>query len=92
LFLKLKKDAAHMTPTEIEALIARWMSVQVSTIEDSLASTPKTDDWFEGADMVWGDQYMNLHEKMASCDYRKVSPEVDVLLKDAGLPTRDTTR
>ena len=87
LFVKLKKDAAHMTPTETEALIARWMSVQVSTVEDSLASTPKTDDWFEGADMVWDGQYAELHEKMAACDYRKVSPEVDELLKDAGIPT-----
>ena len=49
LFLKLKKDAARMTPVEIAALIARWMDAQVSTIEDSLVDTPKTENWHEGA-------------------------------------------
>jgi hypothetical protein len=49
LFLKLKKDGAHMTPTEIDALITRWMAAEVSTIEDLLADTPKPEDWYEGA-------------------------------------------
>jgi hypothetical protein len=38
-----------MTPVEIAALIARWMDAQASTIEDSLADTPKTENWYEGA-------------------------------------------
>ncbi len=86
LFLKLKRDAAHMTPTEIDALIARWMDAQVSTIEDSLAEYSRTENWFEGADLVWSYQREDLQEKMDACDYRLVTPEVDALLKDASLP------
>ena len=86
LFLKLKAEGAFMTPTEIETLVARWLAAEVITIEESLASTSKTESWYEGAELVWDDQYSALHERMASCDYRAIAPEVQTLLHGAGLP------
>lgn len=78
-----------MTSEERQVLIERWLSSKVETLEDKLADPPITDDRLGGDELVWESQHEHLHETMASNDYRTVSPEVNGILKDAGLAFLD---
>ena len=74
-----------MTPTQIESLIERWMTAQVESLEDNLADSHITYERLEELNDGYSDIAEMIHEEMLTSDYRRVGPEVDALLKDAGL-------
>lgn len=89
LFQILKRQGAHMTPAEIEALITRWMDTELDKSENLRAVHPVSDEWLEGASAVWLDESQELNAALRDCNYRTVAPEADALLQAAGLPRLD---
>jgi hypothetical protein len=86
LFLTLKREGPHMTPAEIERLIAQWMDAELEKSENLRAVHPVSDEWLEGASMVWRDESLELDAALRDRNYRTVAPEADALLQDEGLP------
>lgn len=61
LFILLKRKGAHMTSSDIDTLVERWLSSEVEFLEDNLADFRVTDEWLEGAELVWDSQHESLH-------------------------------
>jgi integrase len=89
LFILLKRKGANMTSADIDALVERWLSAEIESLEDNLADHCITDEYLEGFDLASGDRAEALQIEMLSSDYRKVGQEVDEILKEAGRPLLD---
>ena len=50
-----------MTSSDIDTLVERWLSSEVEFLEDNLADFRVTDEWLEGAELVWDSQHESLH-------------------------------
>jgi len=86
LFLTLKRDGAHMAPSEIESLIAHWMDSELEDSEDYRAEYRLNDDQRE----IMVDETIarleETEETLARNRYDRVASEADGLLQAAGLP------
>jgi hypothetical protein len=87
LCLTLRKDGARMTPAEIDALIERWMAVELEKTEE-IRDTFHFDD--EQRDFMAG-LLADRYEEAGRMDRNPihVAPEADALLQAAGLPLLD---
>jgi integrase len=56
LFSRLRKDGSHMDTTEIDAMVARYMTAQLDAAESSLVFPGQTEDDLEGTTFLLQDQ------------------------------------
>jgi integrase len=86
LFLILKRQGAHMTPAQIEALIARWMESELEESEDYRALHRLNGDQREIMVDETIERLEETEETLAGNRYERVAGEVDAMLKGAGMP------
>ena len=88
-FLTLKKHGATMSPSEIDALIERWMEAELEVGEDHRATHPVTEEWLDDTSMIRVSQMEDLLGDLGSCNYHRVEQDADEILRAASLPLLD---
>jgi integrase len=86
LFLTLKREGAHMTPAEIERLIAQWMDSELEESEDYRALHRLNDDQREIMVDETIERLEETEQALAGNHYEYVAGDVDAMLKESGMP------
>ena len=89
LFLTLKRYGAMMSPSEIDALIERWLDAELDAGEDHRAVHPVDGEWLDDTAMIRVSQMEDLYEDLSRCNYHRAEQDANDILKAAGVPLLD---
>ena len=78
-----------MSPSEIDALIERWMEAELEVGEDHRATHPVTEESLDDTSMIRVSQMEDLLGDLGSCNYHRVEQDADEILRAASLPLLD---